>query len=85
MTDPHNVQHCRWAEPTLFQENPLWTAAEEYPWTCKADGEPKPVEDTGRCATCGRWAPRSPELVPQDAKPEDLCHCGCEGCCGGNP
>jgi hypothetical protein len=82
MTDLRNVQRCRWAEPTLSQEHPFWTAAEEYPWTCKADGEPRPVEDTTRCATCGRWAPRGPELVPRDAKREDLCHCGCEGCGG---
>jgi hypothetical protein len=81
MSDPHTVQRCRWAEPTLFQKNPLWTAADEYPWTCLSSGEPKPVEDTTVCATCGRWASRTPELV-KDAPPvAERCHCGCgDGC-----
>jgi hypothetical protein len=56
MTEHHTVQRCRWAEPTLFQEGPLWTAAEDYPWSCHADGEPRPVADTQVCLTCGRWA-----------------------------
>ena len=79
--DPRDVQHCRWAEPTIFRDSPEWTAAEEYPWSCKGTGEWKPVEDTGVCATCGRWAARAPEVV--EAPPvEDRCHCACgDGCC----
>jgi hypothetical protein len=82
MNDERTVQGCRWAEPTLFQTNPLWTEGEEYFWTCKADGEPQPVKETTRCATCGWWAPRNGELVPRGVKRDELCHCGCEGCCG---
>ena len=81
MSEPHNVQRCRWAEPTLFQKNPLWTAADEYPWSCRADGEPRPVEDTTVCATCGRWASRLPELVETAPPVAERCHCSCEGDC----
>lgn len=55
MVEPRRVQHCRWAQPTLFLAPPLWTAAEDYPWSCDADGEPRLIEDTGVCLTCGRW------------------------------
>ena len=84
MTEPRNVQRCRWAEPTLFQESPIWTEAEDYPWSCKADGDPHVVEDTGVCATCGRWAPRGPEPVARPDVPEaERCHCKCSSsdCC----
>jgi len=81
MTEPRNVQRCRWAEPTLFQDSPLWTEAEAYPWSCKADGDPRVVEDTTVCATCGRWAPRGPEAAARPAA--ERCHCQCSGdCCG---
>lgn len=56
MAEPHRVQHCRWAQPTLFLAPPLWTDAEDYPWSCDADGEPRLIEDTGVCLKCGRWA-----------------------------
>ena len=59
MSDPHNVQCCRFAEPTLFVAHPYWTEAEACPWSCQADGYPRPVEDTGICRVCGRWQPRS--------------------------
>jgi hypothetical protein len=49
------VQRCRWAAPTLFLAHPLWIAAEEYPWSCRADGVPHPVEDTTACCVCDRW------------------------------
>lgn len=58
MPDPHSVQYCRWAEPTLFVVHPYWTAAEDCPWSCHADGVPRPVEDTGICRICGRWLPK---------------------------
>lgn len=61
MPDTHTIQGCRWAEPTLFLANPLWMAAETYPWSCRRDGLPKPVDDTGDCRTCGRWESRSPD------------------------
>ena len=77
MTEPRNVQRCRWAEPTLFQETPIWTEAEDYPWSCKADGDPRVVEDTSVCATCGRWAPRGPAAVAKPAA--QRCHCECSG------
>jgi hypothetical protein len=80
---PHTVQRCRWAEPTLFQKNPLWTAADQYPWTCLSSGEPRPVEDTAVCTTCGKWASRSPALVKDAPAVAERCHCGCgDGCKG---
>ena len=83
MAESRNVQGCRWAEPTLFQESPFWTAAEDYPWSCKADGDPRVVEDPGVCATCGRWAPRGPKSVGQAPAASERFHCKCDsdGCC----
>lgn len=63
MSEHRTVAQCRWAESTLFLAHPYWTDADAYPWSCSADGDPAVVEDTGRCATCGRWAPRAPHLV----------------------
>jgi hypothetical protein len=63
MTERRTVAQCRWAESTLFQAHPFWTNADEYPWSCLAEGDPAVVEDTERCATCGRWAPRAPQRV----------------------
>jgi hypothetical protein len=63
MADAHDVQHCRWAEPTLFVAHPYWTEAENCPWSCLADGAPRPVEDTGICRICGRWVSRDPRAV----------------------
>lgn len=68
MTDPRTVQRCRFAEPTLLAPEPIWTEAEAYPWTCRAEGPPHLVEDTARCATCGRWMPR-------DAVCDETCNC----------
>ena len=79
MSEPHTVQRCRWAEPTLFQKPPLWTSAEDYPWSCQADGEPRAVADTLVCLTCGRWAAR--EFVEQAPPVAARCHCNCgDGC-----
>ena len=63
MIERRTIAQCRWAESTLFLAHPLWTDAAEYPWSCTADGDPAVVEDTARCATCGRWASRTPQLV----------------------
>jgi hypothetical protein len=61
MSDARTVQNCRWAEPTLFLVSPLWTAAEDYPWSCRRDGAPAPVSDPTACQTCPRWEPREAE------------------------
>ena len=68
MTVRRTVQRCRWAEPTLFLDDPKWMEAEAYPWSCRADGDPELVEDTERCNTCGRW-------VARDARAQDVCRC----------
>jgi hypothetical protein len=81
MSRPQTVQRCRWAEPTLFQKPPLWTAAEEYPWSCNADGEPRPVADTLICLTCGRWAARDPQFAADAPAVPERCHCDCDGAC----
>jgi hypothetical protein len=61
MTDDRTIQRCRWAEPTLFLANPLWMAAEEYPWSCRRDGAPHTVADTTACRDCARWQARGDE------------------------
>jgi hypothetical protein len=66
MAEPRKVQRCQWAEPTLFLANPFWTAADEYPWSCHADGVPRPVADTAACGTCSRWASRDPLMARRD-------------------
>ena len=81
MSEPRTVQRCRWAEPTLFQKAPFWTAAEDYPWSCKADGESHPVVDTLVCKTCGRWAARDPKQADEAPPIEARCHCDCDGNC----
>ena len=78
MSEPRNVQRCRWAEPTLFQETQVWMEAEDFPWSCKADGDPRVVEDTAVCTTCGRWAPRGPAAVARPAPERCHCECGCD-------
>lgn len=58
MTERQTVQHCRWAEATLLLDDPLWTEAEAYPWSCRVDGDPQTLPEVELCATCGRWVPR---------------------------
>lgn len=55
MAIPHTVQNCRWAEPTLLLENPLWMAAEDYPWSCRRDGDTRILATTTVCRACQRW------------------------------
>ena len=55
MAESRRVQHCRWAQPTLFLTGPLWAAAEDYPWSCDADGGPRLIQDTRACRACSRW------------------------------
>lgn len=62
MADPRQIQRCRWAEPTLFLPNPYWLAAEDSPWSCGIDPEPRPIEDTEACRTCARCVPVKPRI-----------------------
>ena len=62
MSDPHTIQRCRFAEPTVFLANPLWTAAEDYPWSCRRDGAPSIVDDSDACRNCPRWEP-APRII----------------------
>ena len=79
MIDPHTIQGCRWAEPTLFQDTPLWIASERFPWTCHVDGRPERVDDATLCRTCLLWTPRPPQ--PRIAAPRpDEAPCGCDLC-----
>ncbi|CAN5453670.1 hypothetical protein BH23ACI1_BH23ACI1_30280 [soil metagenome] len=78
MSDSHTVQRCRWAEPTLFQKHPLWTAAEDHPWSGNADGEARPVTDTLVCLTCGRWASGDPQAAEKAPPVDKRCHCDCD-------
>lgn len=58
MADRHSIQACHWSEQTLFLAWPYWLEAERNPWSCRADGDPRLVEETERCETCGRWVRR---------------------------
>jgi hypothetical protein len=60
MAEIRHVQHCRWAQPTLFLTGPLWAASEEYPWSCNRDGKPRLLDDTHVCADCARWTSDEP-------------------------
>jgi hypothetical protein len=60
MAESRRVQHCRWAQPTLFLAGPLWAAAEDFPWSCDAGGEPRLIDDTRVCRTCDRWISTPP-------------------------
>jgi hypothetical protein len=60
MADIRTVQHCHWARPTLFRDDPGWTEADAYPWSCVAEGDPQVVEEPELCLTCGLWAPHHP-------------------------
>ena len=71
MPDARSIQRCRWAEPTLFLVNPLWTAAEEYPWSCRRDGVPRAVPDTTACAICPRWEERDRDRRWNSGKPPE--------------
>jgi hypothetical protein len=57
---PQTVQRCRWAEPTLYQPNPQWLEAWDYPWSCRRTGGAiRLIEDTTVCETCNRWKERA--------------------------
>lgn len=54
----HDIQHCRWSEQTLMLGDPYWLNAWDFPWSCRRDGEPRPVDDTRVCRVCQRWESR---------------------------
>jgi hypothetical protein len=58
MRPDHGIQHCRWAESTLFLSAPEWLQAWDYPWSCRSTGSFRPITDTRTCQTCERWQPR---------------------------
>jgi hypothetical protein len=58
MNDEQNVATCRWARQTLYLPYPMWLNAEDQPWTCLRDAEPRPLDDTDICRDCPRWEPR---------------------------
>jgi hypothetical protein len=81
MTFAQSVQTCRWAEPTLFLQRPLWLDAWDYPWGCAVDAVPHVLSDVTICHGCRRWAPlvdgcvhpgcdhRQPLIYPGTAAP----------------
>jgi hypothetical protein len=60
MTEPthRSASTCRWAVPTISLPDPVWTEADQSPWTCVRDATPRVLETTERCAACPRWEPR---------------------------
>ena len=55
MTDSRKSEPCRWIGPTLFLPYPYWIAAEQEPWSCLRDAEPRPLATTEDCRGCRRW------------------------------
>lgn len=55
MDERCSVETCRWARPTVRLPYPLWLDAEDKPWSCLRDPEPKSLEDTEVCKGCPRW------------------------------
>jgi hypothetical protein len=58
MNEQPSVVNCRWARETLRLPYPHWLEAEDTPWTCLRDLEPRPLEDPEICRECPRWEPR---------------------------
>jgi hypothetical protein len=56
-----SVHTCRWAEPTLFLQPPLWYEAWDYPWSCTAGGIARILTDVTACRACPRWQPQASE------------------------
>lgn len=65
MDDHPSVETCRWARLTLRLPYPFWLEAEEKPWSCLRDTEPRALDDTAICRGCPRWEPRRLALVHQ--------------------
>jgi hypothetical protein len=58
-TPKPTVQHCKWADATLYQDAPLWLDAWNTPWTCRRDGDQRLIEETDECLACPRWERRN--------------------------
>jgi hypothetical protein len=60
-------QSCRWGQPTLFLDYPVWLYAWDSPWTCGHPAHPGPLETAETCASCRHWTPsggHDPESNP---------------------
>jgi len=57
MTNPTSVETCRFARQTIRMPYPIWLDADDKPWTCLRDAQPRPLEDTSVCHDCPRWRP----------------------------
>jgi hypothetical protein len=54
-------QTCRWAEPTLDQQWPMWLDAWSWPWCCRTEDDvPRLLPATTDCRKCPRWQQREP-------------------------
>lgn len=62
MDKTSSVETCRWSRMTVRLDAPYWLEAEDKPWACLRDHEPRPLEDTDICHGCPRWDPRHLEL-----------------------
>lgn len=58
MDQPHRVQSCQWAEPSLFLQFPHWLASEDCPWSCLRSLPPRALDTAAACATCPFWKAR---------------------------
>jgi hypothetical protein len=58
MPDLNGAATCRWAQPTLFLEPPLWIEAADRPWTCTRHDVQQPLQSTIACVSCPQWQSR---------------------------
>jgi hypothetical protein len=61
MNSTHAASTCRWAEPTVFAEPPLWFYANDCFWTCSSGNKPRLLQTTNTCCSCPQWALRDEE------------------------
>jgi hypothetical protein len=71
MNPNHAPSTCRWAEPTLFAEPPLWLYANDCSWTCSSGDKPRLLQTANICCSCPQWtergeAPGTVALSPGD-------------------
>ena len=65
MDSQRRPQTCRWAEPTLYQEWPMWLDAWSWPWSCcRIAGSPRSMPATTDCHSCEDWERRDPSIPP---------------------
>jgi len=58
MSEVRHASACRWARLTLYLPYPAWLEAEDHPWTCLREAEPRPFEAAEHCETCPHWQSR---------------------------